>query len=356
MALMVMDWDFHLRGELAQWTSLQLTRSYWGLGSFELRLPEGAPGAEALALGRVVFFSQALHKAMVVEKLTRQRGQVAASGKPLKGVAARRICVPPAQDDGHFGWDRFTGSAEAAYHHYAAANLYAPQDPHRAVQRLVPGDNLGRGPVLPWQARFTDLAALLAAIGEATEIGWDILPDFHGQAYVFGARAGRDLTGGPGAVILSEGNRNAADLAFTWDASAYRSTAYVGGAGEDENRLIYAQGQEHAGVERRETWVDAGSVADTEMLRAAARQKLDGAQQKELLTAEMLEGGLTRYERDYDLGDNILLRGAGWQTATRLLEVRESYEGGGRKLSATFGATPITAAGAIAQIQNATVR
>ena len=109
-------------------------------------------------------------------------------------------------------------------------------------------------------------------------------------------------------------------------------------------------------MDRRETWVDAGSVADTDMLRAAARQKLDGAQQKELLTAEMLEGGLTRYERDYDLGDNILLRGAGWQTATRLLEVRESYEGGGRKLSATFGATPITAAGAIAQIQNSTVR
>ncbi len=356
MALMVMDWDFHLRGELAQWTSLQLTRSYWGLGSFELRIPERAPGAAALALGRVIFFSQALHKAMVVEKLTQQRGQVVASGKPLKGIAARRICVPPTEDDGHFGWDRFTGSAEAAYHHYAAANLYAPQDPQRTVERLVAGENLDRGLDLPWQARFTDLAALLASIGEATELGWDIVPDFDLKAYVFQAVAGRDLTQGGGAVALSERNRNAGDVTVTWDAGAAKTTAYVGGAGEDENRLIYAQGQEASGVDRRETWVDAGSVADTDMLRAAARQKLDAAQEKELLTAEVMDSGLCRYERDYDLGDKIILQAMGLQTQTRLLEMRESYEGGQRKLSATFGAAPITYAGAIAQIQNATVR
>ncbi len=342
MALMLMDKDFNLLAELPGYESLQLTRSYYGMGAFEVRMHPKSSGAEQLDPGRVLFFSEATHKAMVIEKIVWKSGQVSASGKTLKGLAARKICVPPALDDGHFGWDRFTGSAEAAYHHYAAANLYAPEDASRKVARLVGGDNANRGIVLPWQSRFGNLETLLSDIGETTEMGWDIVPDFSAKQYIFTAWEGRDLSQGTGRVIMSERNGNANDVTYTLDLTTAKTTAYVGGAGEDENRLIRCHGYEATGWDRRECWVDAGSISDTDMLAVAAESKLDDVEPKESLAAEIIDTGLCRYERDYDVGDKVLLAGAGRMAAVRLLEMRESYDGSGRKLQATFGAAPVT--------------
>ena len=342
MALMLMDWDFHLLGELPYYTSLALTRSYGGLGSFTLQIARQAAGTEGLQEGRILFFSDALHKAMLIDKVAVKDGKITASGKPLKGIAASRVCVPPLVDEGFFGWDRFIGSAEAAYHHYAAANLYAPEDGKRKIPRLVPGENKDRGIVMPWQSRFGELHALFSDIGEVTEMGWDIRPNFAEKQYVFGAWMGRDLTTGNQRVVLSDRNRNVDKASLTLDASAYRSTVYVGGTGEDENRLIRSEGNESAGILRREVWVDAGSIGETEMLRVAAQNKLDTAVKKQTLTAELLDNGLCRYEQDYDVGDRVTVEGEGAVMNARLLEMTEVYEGGARKLTATFGDAPVT--------------
>ena len=356
MAVHLMTWDFDLQAEFPHFVSLQLTRSYYGLGSFTLQVAQQARGADQLAIGRVIFLSNALHKAMLIEKVVTKDGKITASGKPLKGMAARRLCVPPTIDDGYFGWDRYIGSAEAAYHHYAAANLYNPEDEKRKVPRLVGGPNQDRGVSLPWQSRFGNLDALFADIGAVTGIGWDIVPDFGGRAYIFQAVEGRDLSTGPQKVVLSEGNRNANKVALTVDTTAQRTTAYVGGSGEDENRLILSEGNALEGLERREVWVDAGSIFATEMLALAGQKRLETAGEKRTLNAEILDSGLCRYERDYDVGDIVNLSGAGGHAATRLLEMRETYEAGGRKLDAIFGDEPITITSALRGVTPSAVR
>ena len=327
-----------------------------------MRIHPKAAGAEELQPGRVLFLSDAKHKAMLIDKIVIKGNQKTASGKMVKGIAARRICVPASEDNEHFGWDRFPPdwdapyTAEDAYHHYAAAHLCAPGDPKRKIPRLVAAENLHRGIELPWQSRFGNLDALFADIGEVTEIGWDILPDFAEKQYVFCAWAGRDLTNGPHRVILSEKNHNANDVSLTEDLTALKTTVYIGGSGEDENRLILSEGNEAAGLERREAWADAGSIFETEMLRLAGRKKLETAAVKESLTAELLDSGLCRYERDYDVGDKIILIGENMQAETRLLEMRESYDGGARKLEASFGAQPATAARALRDVMWPVIR
>ncbi len=356
MALMVMDWDFRLTAELAIPKNYQITRSYYGLGSFEVRTSEKAPGAAALVKDRVVFFSDAPHKAAILEKVTQKKGEITASGRLLKGIAARRLCVPPVTDDGHFGWSRFIGSAEAAYHHYAAANLYAPEDEKRKIPRLVAAENLDRGPVLPWQSRFGDLHALFADIGETTEVGWEVYADFQAKQFVFTACVGRDLTQGLGQSVVAEYNRNAGDISFAFDATAAKTTAYVGGSGEDENRLIVSVGNEATGLSRREAWVDAGSIAEMDMLRLAGRNRLDTAEEKETLTADLLDQGLCRYGRDFDIGDKIILDGGFASSQVRLLEVQEAYSDGKRTLRGTFGAAPVSFLADIMGLKNQTVR
>lgn len=339
---MLMTWDFKLQAELSKYSSLQITRSYYGVGSFEVRIHRTQPGALELMPGKVLFLSDALHKAMLIEKTVSTDDQITASGKLIKGIASRRVCVPPATDDGHFGWDRFIGSAEAAYHHYAAAYLYAPEDAKRAIPLLDGTKNQDRGMVLPWQSRFGNLDALLKEIGEATGVGWDVRPDFAAKRYIFEAVVGRDFTTGPSKVVLSTDNRNLSGATHTLDEMAAKSTAYVGGAGEDENRLILSFENEVAGLARRETWVDGGSIEDVSMLELAAKNKLDAAEEKDTLTAEVLDTGLARYGRDYDIGDKVIIQTNGYQAMTRLIEMRESYETGTRSLSATFGAAPVT--------------
>ncbi len=338
--LLLMDFDFTLRGELPLFRSLTLTRSWYGIGGFKLTADADAPGTEALARDRLLCFPDDPARTLICEKITRTRERITVDGWQLKGLAKRRVCVPPltGQEDSpyrNFGYDRFTGDAESALLHYAAGHLTACEDAARRVPGLILAENQHRGLALPWQARFDALESVLGDIGAATGLGWEILPDYASRRYVFSAREGIDRTAGTGRAIIGERMGNAAAATYTDDALKAVTTAYAGGAGEDENRLILSSGGGASGLARREAWQEAGGVSDTDLLRMAAERKL--AAPAQTLTAELLDSGLCRYGTDYDVGDLISLRTDDDQADARLIAVAETYEGGARKLKATFG-------------------
>ena len=238
----------------------------------------------------------------------------------------------------NFGWDRFTGDAESAYLHYAAGNLTAPEDASRFMPGLVLAHNLHRGAALPWQARFDKLDALFEQIGQKTELGWDIVPDYENGRFVLGAWQGRDLTAGAAVVVVSEKNGNASDVQLKRSVSGSANTAYVGGSGEDENRLILSVGGAQTGMSRRELWTEASGMEDAALLRLYGQNKLDAAAPVTTLSASLIDSGACRYGRDYDVGDKVLvLDSYGSSVPARITELTETYENGARTLSATFG-------------------
>ena len=95
MSLIVMDFNFNRLGEVAQYQSLRLTRSYGGVGAAEITVDARAPGALALMPECVVFRSEKPEQAYVIEDATLQRGRLTAKGTMLKGLCKRRVCVPP---------------------------------------------------------------------------------------------------------------------------------------------------------------------------------------------------------------------------------------------------------------------
>jgi len=247
----------------------------------------------------------------------------------------------------NFGWDRFTGDAESAILHYVGNNLIAPEYADRAIPFLVAGDNLHRGAELPWQARFDKLDAMLQSIGEATGIGYDVALDLDNARIVLSAWQGMNRTGGSVACLVSEKNGNAAEVTLKRTTSASATTCYVGGSGEDENRLILAVGGTVPGLARREMWAEAGSIDDPALLTLYGQNKLDAAAEKRTLTADLIDSGACRYERDYDVGDVVVVRDVyGNSQNARITDVTETYENGKRTLKATFGdaAVSITAA------------
>ena len=338
-SIMMINQDFELLAEIPHFVGLTLKRSYYDVGSFKLTMKRGMPNWDLLKRDALLYFPNQPDKMMLIEKVTITHDSVSADGTPLKGLAKRRIAVPSiaATDDPYkgFGYDRFTGDAESTYLHYAAANLANPEDSKRAVPRLTLAQNQHRGDTLPWQARFDKLHELFKSIGEGTGVGWDIRPDFAAKAFVFGAWVGVDRSKGAERAIISREVGTADDTTSTDDATTAISTVYAGGAGEDENRLILSVGNEAVGLERRESWTDISGATDTDMLKMGAQRKQVAV--KQTLTASVRDSGLCRYERDYDVGDMVVIAADGKQTITRLIGMEEVHEGGRRKLKGTFG-------------------
>ncbi len=361
-SIMMMTFDFVQLGELSLYQSLQTTRSYYGVGSFQLVISPDAPNASSLETGVLLFLASDPSHVMVVEDLTETTHQWTVVGTQLKGIAKRRIIVPSlvSSDDeyNHFGWDRYTGTAEDAYLHYAVGNLIDPEDEKRAIPTLIASESQGRGSSLPWQARFTKLTDLFADIGQTTGIGWDIVPDFDNKNYVFTILEGTDFSADDhlNAVVLSEEMGNVTNLTRRRNVSGSATTVYVGGAGEDENRLILSRGNETSGMERREMWSEAGSVDDLDMLQLFGDNKLTSYQATDALTADMLTRGICHYGVDYGLGDVITLTGLSVETDTRITEVTEIYENGAKSVKCVFGSSQVTAGGVLSRMTQSTVR
>lgn len=347
-SLMMAGLDLRLRGELPLYGSLRFKRCFWEVGSFQLTVKRGTPGWDSLSRETLLYLPERPETALLAEKITVDEENVTVSGVPLKGLCKRRICVPQSvqgdQYDG-FGWDRFTGDAESAYLHYAAANLTDPEDAKRKIPGLVLSENRHRGAVLPWQARFDKLTEVFADIGSATGLGWDVVPDWKERVLRFVVTEGVDRTTGSRRAVLSRRLGNVDGASWTEDGSAEVGTVYAGGSGEDENRLILSVGNTAEGLNRREGWASLNGVSDVDMLRLGAERKL--SPRKDSVTAELLDSGLCRYGRDYDLGDVVTVVADDRQRNARLTAVEETYEDGKRTLKATFGEGPVTLTGLI---------
>jgi hypothetical protein len=356
--LQIMSARFEKLGEIAQYESIQMTRSHYGTGSISITVDPRARHALTLAPDVIVFFGDEPDSAYLIEDVSQySRSKYTVKGCMLKGLAKRCVCVPPlaagARPYQDFGWDRFTGSAEAAYLHFAANNLVSPDDPTRAIPNMILARNLDRGVVLPWQARFDRLDTLFQTIGETTELGWDVRIDLPNKQFIFQAWDGQDRTQGDSLCLISEENGNAADVIYKAAYSGSATTAYIGGAGEDEDRFILSEGGGISGLARREIWAEAGSLEDPALLTLYAQNKLTDMRPKITLTADLIDSGASRYRRDYDVGDKVLLNGRGFNTGVRITDITETYEKGYRALKATFGDAPVTMGKLLANKQTA---
>jgi hypothetical protein len=336
MAVHVLGENLGLLAEITRYDSLRIKRKFYGTGEFEMRIHARQPGADSLEAGRVLYPTSAPEKATMIYKVAydQAKDELTVSGRTLDGWAKQRRAVPPSESDSSFGWDRITGDAESVIKHYAQVNLAAPQDAARAIPHLELEENQHRGmESVPWQARFDALDAVLEGVCAYADIGWDIVYDPPNHRYLLRVLTGRDLTENSavgGRVVFAAGLGNLAGSVYTQDWSAAQNVLYIGGAGEDEQRLILqaTAGGESApeGLGRYETWADAGSVDNATDLLAEAAHKLADAKQGASVAATALPHGAMAYGKDWDLGDRVTVITPRARMDARILEVQETYE------------------------------
>lgn len=176
--------------------------------------------------------------------------------------------------------------------------------------------------------------------------------------YLVYAGSDRSVTNGEGntPIIFSREFDNLSDSTYTYDTTAEKNTALIGGAGEDISRFYVLLAGSETGLDRRETWIDASSVnreyddgsgekvaysdADyTEMLKTEAMQDMEETKTVESFSGTIdVTNGNYVYNRDFALGDVVTVQDndIGKFVNVRILEVTEVQDENGYTIEAKY--------------------
>ena len=359
LPIRIMTKQFELIDEIDQYSSLQITRSWHGIGQIELRINRYLKGANKLVKGAIIFPLNKLNKAYVIrhrEIELDQQGKITENwiikALPLKSWLGQRLTYPPVNE----AQDSIESDAESVMLHYILNNAITPLDQNRIIPNLIVEENLHRGLNVTWQSRYKNLGEEMTEISLLSSLGWNIDIDYQQRKFISRILEGRDLTVNqsilPPAIFSPEFN-TLGQLTYTESELNFKNTAIVAGQGEGIERRVVEVGSS-TGFDRHELFVDARDVAEeTEGDNPQPRpiEQIDAdlvtrGQQKltEYETEVYLEGqALTKsqliYEHDYDLGDIVTLQNKEWGVTldTRITEVKEIYEPGKTGIELTFG-------------------
>ena len=150
------------------------------------------------------------------------------------------------------------------------------------------------------------IAAILAAAGRREVWSWN------GGNITFDTLPVTDRTAGNpegNSVCIFAGRfGNIENETLEIDATAEQNTVYVGGAGEGDEREVYAHGTDRKGWERCEVFVDARDVeaGDTATMEQRALQAMMDAAVTVKATAK--DNTNLVFGRDYDIGDLVTVQ------------------------------------------------
>ena len=111
-----------------------------------------------------------------------------------------------------------------------------------------------------------------------------------------------------------------------------KTFAYIGGQGEGEVREIvtrYLGATEPTGFDRREMFVDARDLPDTESLESRGDAKLQETKTDDSVSVTLNLKGAFQYRTDWDVGDIITVRNQDWgfRKNMRVVGVKLSEKG-----------------------------
>lgn len=359
LPIRIMTRDFQLLDEIDRYSSLQITRSWHGIGSIDLRINRYLKGADKLLRGHIIFPHNHLNKAYQIkfrEIELDENGKATENwiirALPLKSWMGQRITYPPI----HTSNDNKQADAETVMLHYMANNLINPVDANRRMSDIILTANQFRGDNISWQSRYKNLAEEMAEISMLSGLGWNVDIDYETRKFAFKVLEGRNLSANqsilPPAIFSPEFN-TLGQMSYVESELDYQNYAIVAGQGEGAERRIIEVG-ESSGHDRYELFVDARDVSEeTEGDNPVQRpvvdierdltnrglQKLAEHEQEIYLEGQALSKSRLVYEKDYDLGDMVTLQNREWGVTldARITEVKEIYEPGKTDIELTFG-------------------
>lgn len=324
VSLKILDSDLNFIGDIEDYNSFYFVRSFFQAKEFQLIAP--LKYAAILKEDNYIYLSK--EKSMVIENtsIDEDNYQITVKGRDIKSILNRRITEPQMNE----AYDSYSGSAEGAIKHYVDTNCVNTVDADRKINNLVIAENRNRGSQIKWQSRYKNLEIEAENICKAGSIGWFVYIDFDKKKLVFDVETGvnRSLNQDANSrVIFSSEFENIANITHTNSNANYKNVGYVGGQGEGtEREIIQVKKSNDTGLKRREIFIDARDISESENLQDRGLSKL-AAYDYVLNTDSTILNTNLKYEKDWNLGDIVTVKNNFGINDLRIAEVREIYEG-----------------------------
>lgn len=358
-SIKILSSDLLLLDEIDLYTSLQYTRSWQGIGSFELHII-GNP--QSIQTGNIIMLGGDGHRSGVIRAVTKKVGvngiETTATGQTLDGFLSQRLLLQSenSANCGYFAVPTATAAVKTVPAETILKNpvIACIRDVGVRNMPITVATNQKRGIETNWISRYEILSDVLQAASEYCDCGWEVYIDLSKRQFIFDMIEGVDRSVSQNKnsrVILSRDFESIDSLTYSTDQSNYKNVAYCGGVGEDFDRLVVAVTADEnipEGFNRFEIFEDCGTLEAAETDTALSiydegRHKLESYKLTETLTAEISQLGAFKYLKDWDLGDLVTVqdRELNLQQDLRVTEVTESYEADSIKLTVTLGTSPL---------------
>lgn len=216
----------------------------------------------------------------------------------------RRVVVPPTGQT----HNTKTGPAETVIKEYVADSMVSPTD----IDRVFPGVTIeassGYGDTVEYNARYIILYSICQTLAEEGNIDFGIVGGTNVGEFIFKAFPvwGDDVRD---TIIFSIENDNMVIPILSLNSSAEQNYAYVGGSGQDVDRIIVetynAEALTRSPWARKEVFVEARQQSDTTALLLAGQSELNKRKKEQNLTFNIQQTIQSRWLRDWKMGDLV---------------------------------------------------
>ncbi|MDU4953643.1 MAG: siphovirus ReqiPepy6 Gp37-like family protein [Clostridium sp.] len=324
VSLKILDENLNFIGYIEDYISFYFVRSFFQAKEFQLVV--SSKYSAILKEDNYIYLSR--EKSMVIDEIVEDeiKHQLTIKGRDIKSILGQKLTEPPADA----AYDNYSGSAEGAIKHYVDVNCVNPVNIDRKISNLVIAENKNRGAQIKWQSRYKNLEIEAENICKTGGIGWFIYIDFYAKKLIFDVETGMNKTESQSdntRVVFSSEFQNVTNTIFTRSKANYKNVAYVAGQGEGtEREIIQVKKSNDTGLKRREIFIDARDISESENLQDRGLSKL-AAYDYVLNTDCTIVNRNLIYGRDWTLGDIVTVKNSFGINDLRIEEVREIYEG-----------------------------
>lgn len=362
--------DFNIIGIIDNASSIIWHSVYYGVGDFEIYIKVTQLILDMLQIGYYITRSNDIEvgiiEAINVIDNVQNGKMITATGRFAKSILDRRhiyklsgaVNTPTI----------LRGNVEKSIRQTVSDNAISCTDARRNIPVLELGAlaNIGKiivddaGAAAQKQVSYQNLLSYTDGVLQEYEMASIVVLDTERAKLQYLVYAGTDRSstngGGNAPIVFSKEFDNLSDSTYTYDTTAEKNTALIGGAGEDINRFYVLLAGSKTGLARRETWIDASSVnreydnesgekttypdsVYTEMLKTEAMQDMEDMKTVESFSGTIdITNGNFVYNRDFALGDVVTVQDndIGKFVNVRILEVTEVQDENGYKIEATY--------------------
>lgn len=348
MELFIFNKELELIHIIDVFNSLCWRRKYYEVGEFELEIELTDDILKYLKIGNIIYKKDDLEAGYIntirIDLDNEGKEVIKVSGKFLTNYIGGRIV-----------WDTVTFNG--AIENYIR-NLVDKNCINTTINRKIPKLELGilknLNDNINCQTSYKNIIEELTEVLTTYEIGYRIELDYRNKKLLFQLYKGIDRSINQQNIspcVFSREFENVLSQSYFNSNENLKTTALIAGEGEGKDRVLTEINNNVSGLDRLEIFVDArdlkkesndNTLTEEEYLKILQQRGKEKLYQN--LSTNTFEGTINllsnnSYKRDFELGDIVTILDRKWNITinTRITEIEEVYENGGKSINVIFG-------------------